>query len=115
MQSQTTKGDDEYVFCCVRCGIYWCNDGEDHERIRELIKQKKINISHGYCPECLRGQSTFKIRRSQKKEGHAQCYLKSEDSCDQQKCCYRSSCLEEEVEKWKKKIVLRTPHIEEKS
>lgn len=116
MQSQTaTECDDSYVYRCVRCGIYWSNNGEDHEKLRDMIKQNKIDVSSGYCPVCLRGQSLEKIRRAQKREGHRACYLREDGSCDQKACCYRSSCLEEEVEKWRKKVVLRESHIEEKS
>jgi hypothetical protein len=84
------------------------------ENIREMIERDQVDISSGYCPECLRGQAVSKIRKSQKQNGYPTCYLKAEDFCDQLKCCYRSSCLEEEVEKWRQQVVLRKSYTEDR-
>lgn len=33
------------------------------------------------------------IREIQRKEGNLDCYGRSGDSCDQEECCFRDSCL----------------------
>lgn len=116
MQSQTVvcERNEHLVYRCIKCGCYWDTNGYNKEELKELILQNKIGVSSGYCPECLRGQAVSKIRKSQKQNGYPSCYLKAEESCDQTACCYRSSCLEEEVDKWRDLVVLRNSYIEDK-
>jgi hypothetical protein len=113
VQSQTVvcERNEHLIYCCIRCGTTWTANGDDPNYLRDLIELNKVDISHGYCPICLRGERLSGIRRSQRREGYPDCYLRR-DTCNELACCYRSSCDETEIEKWKGRIIQIKPHNE---
>lgn len=79
---------------CLLCGIEW-GDPEASD----------LDISHGYCPLCVRQCYTEKIRRAQLKSGYSDCFNRGHNNCSEEHCWFRLACLDHLVDDWKDKIV----------
>lgn len=79
---------------CLLCGIEW-GDPEASD----------LEISHGYCPICVRKCYTEKIRGAQLKSGYSDCFNRGHNNCSEEHCWFRAACIDELVERWKDKIV----------
>lgn len=69
---------------CIRCDTVW---GEKHPNDRDDY------YSHGLCKCCLVIGLTPIYRGRQIKEGNPDCFAKATNYCDQDRCCYRLTCL----------------------
>lgn len=81
-------------FKCLLCGIEW-GDSQASE----------CDISHGYCPSCIRKRYTERIHASQLKAGYSACFNRGYNDCSEEACCFRSACLEESVRRWRCDVI----------
>jgi hypothetical protein len=58
------------------------------------------NISHGFCPRCLRERQKELVWRRQHREYVSDCYARGYDDCTEVKCAFWSSCLDKNIQKW---------------
>jgi len=79
---------------CLLCGIEW-GDSEANES----------EISHGYCPACIRKRYTERIHSAQRRAGYSDCFNKGYDDCTEERCCFRTACQEESVKSWIKDVI----------
>jgi hypothetical protein len=79
---------------CLICGIEW-GDAEATE----------YDISHGYCPACIRKRYTEKIHRSQLRDGFSDCFNRGHNDCSEANCCFRSACQEDSMAVWEKRLL----------
>ncbi len=78
---------------CLLCGAQW-GDPEASES----------DISHGYCPLCLRAFYTDKIRRSQVKSGYSDCFNRGYNDCSEENCWFRAACQDAHIEGWRGEV-----------
>jgi hypothetical protein len=79
---------------CLLCGIEW-GDPEATE----------ADISHGYCPDCIRTRYTERIHQAQVKEGYSDCFNRGYSDCSEVSCCFRAACLEDSVASWRERLL----------
>lgn len=79
---------------CLMCGIEWGDP-----------LATEADISHGYCPKCIRDCYTDKIHRSQRQAGYSDCFNRGHDNCTEEECCFRAACQEDLIRDWKKEII----------
>ena len=79
---------------CLLCGIEW-GDSQATE----------ADISHGYCPACIRARYTRRIHEAQLKDGYSACFNKGYNDCSEVSCCFRAACQEDSVVSWKEKVL----------
>ncbi len=79
---------------CLLCGIEW-GDSQATE----------ADISHGYCPACIRTRYTQRIHQAQLKAGYSDCFNRGHNDCSEGSCCYRAACQEDSVASWKKRLL----------
>ncbi len=79
---------------CVICGIEWGDN-----------QATESDISHGYCPACIRKRYGERIHRSQLKEGYSDCFNRGHNDCSEVNCCFRAACQDESLARWKQKLL----------
>ncbi|MFH0824850.1 MAG: hypothetical protein V2B18_19020, partial [Pseudomonadota bacterium] len=79
---------------CLNCGVEW-GDPEASD----------MDISHGYCPQCLRGYYTERIRRAQLRSGYSDCFNRRYNDCTELFCRFRCACQDYLVEEWEKGVI----------
>jgi hypothetical protein len=88
---------------CLMCGIEWGDP-----------QASESDISHGFCPTCIRKRYTDRIHRSQIQAGYSDCFNRGYDDCSEQSCCFRTACLEQSVRSWREAIIrtIAVPEME---
>lgn len=86
---------------CLMCGVEW-GDPQAGES----------DISHGFCPTCIRKQYTTRIHQAQLQAGYSDCFNRGYNNCSEQACCFRTACQEELLRTWRAAII-RTMAIPE--
>ncbi len=79
---------------CLLCGIEWGDP-----------RASESDISHGYCPTCIRKQYTSRIHRAQREAGYSDCFNRGHNDCAEHACCFRTACQEDLVKSWKRAII----------
>ncbi len=79
---------------CLICGIEWGDR-----------RATDADISHGYCPKCIRGRYTDRIHKAQLKEGYSDCFNRGHNDCSEAFCCFRAACQDASLTKWKKEVI----------
>lgn len=79
---------------CLLCGIEWGNP-----------QATELDISHGYCPKCIRERFTDRIHRAQKKEGYSDCFNRGYNDCSEVRCSFRAACQDASVTRWRRKVI----------
>lgn len=79
---------------CLLCGIEW---GDPHAADSE--------ISHGYCPTCIRKRYTERIHKSQIQAGYSDCFNRGYNDCSEKGCRFRAACQDDSVRTWRKAII----------
>ena len=82
---------------CLLCGIEW---GDPHATEGE--------ISHGYCPTCIRKHYTHRIHQAQRRAGYSDCFNRGHNDCDEEHCCFRAACQDDLIGSWKRAIIRGT-------
>ena len=65
---------------CLLCGIEWGDP-----------RASESDISHGYCPTCIRKQYTSRIHRAQREAGSSDCFNRGHNDSAEHACCFRNS------------------------
>jgi hypothetical protein len=81
-------------FKCLLCGVE-CGDPQATES----------DISHGYCPKCIRKRYTQRIHEAQVRAGDSDCFNRGYNGCGEEHCCFRVACQDDLIGKWKKAII----------
>lgn len=79
------------LYSCVMCGRTWGDP-------------QALDISHGYCRDCIREHFSERIWKHQLRKTGIACFATCE-TCGNLECIYRSACLPSEVQEWRKSIV----------
>ncbi len=79
---------------CLLCGIEW-GDPEATD----------ADISHGYCPDCIRRKYTERIHQAQVKEGYSDCFNRGYNDCSEVSCCFRPACQEDSIASWRERLL----------
>ena len=82
---------------CLLCSIEWGDPGAT-----------EWDISHGYCPTCIRKHYTSRIRRAQRRGGHADCFNSGNNACAEERCWFRAACQDDLIRSWKRVIIQST-------
>lgn len=82
---------------CLLCGIEW-GDPEATD----------ADISHGYCPACIRTRYTERIHEAQVREGYSDCFNRGYNNCSEVGCCYRPACQDDSVASWRERLLDET-------
>jgi hypothetical protein len=82
-------------FRCLLCGIEWGDP-----------QATECDISHGYCPSCIRKRYTERIHRSQLKAGYSACFNRGFNDCSEEGCCFRSACQDDSVSRWLMTVIV---------
>ncbi|MDQ7784911.1 MAG: hypothetical protein RDU20_18655 [Desulfomonilaceae bacterium] len=83
-------------FKCLLCGVEWGDAGAT-----------EADISHGYCPSCIRKRYTQRIHQSQLREGYSDCFNRGYNDCGEVSCRFRAACQDDLIGNWKKAIIRR--------
>jgi hypothetical protein len=86
---------------CLLCGIEW---GDPHAT--------DSDISHGYCPKCIRRLYTDRIHQQQIQAGYSDCFNRGYNDCSEELCRFRAACQEDSVRSWRA-AVIRTIEAQE--
>jgi hypothetical protein len=81
---------------CLLCGIEW---GDSHAT--------DADISHGYCPACIRTRYTDRIRASQLRAGYSDCFNRGYLDCSEENCRFRGACHNDSVACWEKRLLAK--------
>ncbi len=84
----------ELKYKCLLCEIEWGD-----------LDANESEISHGYCPACIRKHYTKRIHRAQLRAGHADCFNRGYNNCSEECCCFRSACQDDLIGKWERAIL----------
>jgi len=84
---------------CILCGIEWGDP-----------QATESDISHGYCPTCIRKRYTQRIHRAQIRAGYSDCFNRGHNDCSEEQCCFRTACLDESVKTWRKAVIRTARH-----
>jgi hypothetical protein len=79
---------------CLMCGIEW-GDPEATEG----------EVSHGYCPRCIRASYQDKIHTAQLRSGYSDCFNRGYSDCSENSCCFRFACQEESIAYWEQAVI----------
>jgi hypothetical protein len=79
---------------CLICGIEWGDSGATES-----------DISHGYCPLCIRTRFTERINQSLLRAGHSDCFNSGYNDCAEKSCCFRTACQEDSIAGWRKALL----------
>ena len=79
---------------CLLCGIEWGDQ-----------TASESDVSHGYCPNCIRSQYTERIHKAQLKEGYSDCFNRGYNNCTEGGCSFRGACQESSVSDWEEKVI----------
>jgi len=79
---------------CLLCGIEWGDP-----------QATEAEISHGYCPLCIRKGFTERIQRAQVRAGHCECFNNGYNDCSEAECCFRPACQDDSVVNWTKRVL----------
>ena len=79
---------------CLVCGIQWGDP-----------QATEAEVSHGYCPLCIRKRFTERIRQAQVRTGHSDCFNRSYNDCSEVKCSFWTACQDDSVVSWKKRLL----------
>ncbi len=79
---------------CMICEVEWGDP-----------RATEHDISHGYCPVCIRKRYTEKIHRSQLKHGYSDCFNRGHNDCTEAGCCFRTACQDDSMASWKKRLL----------
>jgi hypothetical protein len=82
---------------CLLCGIEW-GDSQATES----------DISHGYCPTCIRNRYTQRIHQAQRRAGFSDCFNRGYNNCSEERCCFRAACQDDLIGTWKRAVIRRT-------
>lgn len=81
---------------CLVCGIEWGDP-----------QAPESEISHGYCPTCIRTRYTERIHQAQLRAGYSACFNKGYNDCGEEHCCFRTACQDELIGSWKREVIRR--------
>lgn len=81
---------------CLLCGIEWGDP-----------QATESDVSHGYCPSCIRKRYTSRIHRAQRDAGYSDCFNRGYNDCAEEHCCFRAACQDDLVRSWKRAVILR--------
>ncbi len=79
---------------CLLCGIEW---GAPHAT--------ESDISHGYCPACIREHYTKRIHQAQLRAGYSDCFNRGYNDCGEESCCFRAACQDDLIVSWRKRVL----------
>ncbi len=79
---------------CLLCGREWGDR-----------QATDADISHGYCPACIRKRYTQRIHQAQRKAGYSDCFNRGHDDCSEASCCFRTACQGDSVAQWEKRLL----------
>ena len=79
---------------CLLCGIEWGNP-----------EATDSDISHGYCPNCIRACYTDRIHEAQLKAGFSDCFNRGHSDCSEDACRFRAACQDDSVSNWKEEVI----------
>jgi hypothetical protein len=79
---------------CLLCGIEWGDP-----------QATGFDVSHGYCPACIRNRYTERIRQAQLRAGYSDCFNRGHNDCSETSCCFRAACQDELVASWKERLL----------
>jgi hypothetical protein len=79
---------------CLLCGVEWGDP-----------TASELDVSHGYCPKCIRSRYTEKIHQAQLKAGYSDCFNRGYNNCTEGKCSFRAACQENLVADWNDKVI----------
>jgi len=82
---------------CLLCGIEWGDP-----------QATESDISHGYCPTCIRSRYTQRIHQAQRRAGYSDCFNRGYNNCSEERCCFRAACQDDLIGSWKRAIIRRT-------
>lgn len=86
---------------CLLCGIEW-GDPE----------ATSFDVSHGYCPACIRERYTERIHQAQLRAGCSDCFNRGHNDCPEASCCFRTACQDELVARWKRRLLVPVDAVE---
>jgi hypothetical protein len=81
---------------CLLCGIEWGDP-----------LATESDVSHGYCPSCIRKRYTNRIHRAQRNSGYSDCFNRGYNDCAEDRCCFRAACQDDLVRSWARAIIPR--------
>jgi hypothetical protein len=81
---------------CLVCGIEWGDP-----------QATESEISHGYCPICIRERYTERIHQAQVQAGYCACFNSGCNDCGEERCCFRAACQDELIASWKRAVIGR--------
>jgi hypothetical protein len=79
---------------CLLCGIEWGDP-----------QATESDISHGYCPKCIRKKYADRIHRSQLQQGYSDCFDRGYNDCTEDRCWFRAACQDASVKRWKDDVI----------
>ena len=79
---------------CLLCGIEWGDP-----------QATEAEISHGYCPVCIRKRYTARIHQAQMRAGYSDCFNRGYNDCSEVSCCFRMACQDDSVVSWRKRLL----------
>jgi hypothetical protein len=79
---------------CLLCGIEWGDP-----------QATAFDVSHGYCPVCIRERYTQRIHQAQLRAGYTDCFNRGRSNCSETSCCFRTACQDDLVARWKKRLL----------
>ncbi len=82
---------------CLLCGIEW-----------GAAQATESDISHGYCPKCIRKHYTHRIQQSQLRAGYSDCFNRGYNDCCEEACCFRAACQDDLISSWKRAVIQST-------
>ncbi|GEM_PF-1223673 len=84
-------------FKCLLWGVEWCDR-----------QATDFDISHGYCPRCIRKCYTQRIHEAQVRAGYYDCFNRGYDDYREDHCCFRAACPDDLIGEWKKASIRTT-------
>jgi hypothetical protein len=81
---------------CLLCGVEWGDP-----------RASESDISHGYCPSCIRKRYTSRIHKSQRDQGYSDCFNRGYNDCAEESCSFRAACQDASINNWKRAIIIR--------
>jgi hypothetical protein len=88
---------------CLICKIEWGDSDASDE-----------DISHGYCPLCIRRYYTDRIRQAQRNAGFSDCFNRGFSDCSEFACWFWSACQDRRVAMWDAQVIDPAPLSTEK-
>lgn len=79
---------------CLLCGIEWGDS-----------QATDADISHGYCPACIRKRYSERIHQAQLRAGYSDCFNRGYNDCSEVGCSFWAACQDDSVASWREKLL----------